>query len=109
MTSLFTLNSTTMTHAFLFTEIEYMVFFTGQQETEQCLLPLVQQVNMLYRTVVFVDKTIQPCARCCILNVAFECRPSEVIPVVLGVVSLQTPQYWWCVHWLPCRSDTLTD
>ena len=26
---------------FLFTEIEYMLFFTGQQETEQCLLPLV--------------------------------------------------------------------
>ena len=37
-----------------------MLFFTGQQETEQCLLPLVQQVNMLYRTVVFVDKTTQP-------------------------------------------------
>ena len=45
---------------FLFTEIEYMLFFTGQQETEQCLLPLVQQVNMLYRTVVFVDKTVHP-------------------------------------------------
>ena len=42
-----------------FTEIEYMLFFTGQQETEQCLL---QQVNMLYRTVVFVDKLIQPWA-----------------------------------------------
>ena len=39
--------------------IQYMLFFTGQQETEQCLLPLVQQVNMLYRTVVFVDKIIQ--------------------------------------------------
>ena len=38
------------------------IFFTGQQETEQCLLPLVQKVNMLYRTVVFVDKTIQPWA-----------------------------------------------
>ena len=47
---------------FLFTEIEYMLFFTGQQETEQCLLPLVKQVNMLYRTVVFVDKIIQPWA-----------------------------------------------
>ena len=45
---------------FLFTEIEYMLFFTGQQESEQCFLPLVQQVNMLYRTVVFADKTIQP-------------------------------------------------
>ena len=44
----------------LFTEIEYMLFFKGQQETEQSLLPLVQQVNMLYRTVVFVDKIIQP-------------------------------------------------
>ena len=46
MASLFTPNSTTMMHVFLFTEIEYMLFFTGQQETEQCLLPLVQQVNM---------------------------------------------------------------
>ena len=45
---------------FLFTEIEYMLFFTGQQETEQCLLPLVQQVNMLYRTIIFVNKTIKP-------------------------------------------------
>ena len=35
-----------------------MLFFTDQQETEQCLLPLVQQVNMLYRTGVFVDKTL---------------------------------------------------
>ena len=39
-----------------------MFFFTGQLETEQCLLPLVQQVNMLYRKVVFVDKIIQPWA-----------------------------------------------
>ena len=45
----------------MFTEIEYMLFFTGQQEIEQCLLP-GQQVNMLYRTVVFVEKTIQPWA-----------------------------------------------
>ena len=58
MASLFTPNSTTMMHVFLFPEIEYMLFFTGQQETEQCLQPLVQQVNMLYRTVVFVDKII---------------------------------------------------
>ena len=53
MASLFTPN------CFVFTEIEYMLFFTGQQETEQCLLTLVQQVNILYRTVVFVDKIIQ--------------------------------------------------
>ena len=93
---------------FLFTEIEYMLFFTGQQVTEQCLLPLVQQVNMLYRTVVFVEKTIQTWAmhiKCQI----FESRPSEMIPVVVCVASWQIPQYWWCVHWLPCRSVTLPD
>ena len=49
-------------YMFLFTEIEYIHFFTGQQETEQYLLPLVQQVNMLHRTAVFADKTIQPWA-----------------------------------------------
>ena len=37
-----------------------MLFFTGQQETEQCSPPLVPQVNMLYWTVVFADKIIQP-------------------------------------------------
>ena len=58
MASLFTPNSTSVMHVFLFTEIEYMLFFTGQQETEQCLLPLIQQANMLYRAVVFVDKII---------------------------------------------------
>ena len=30
---------TPMMHVFLLTEIEYMLFSTGQQETEQCLLP----------------------------------------------------------------------
>ena len=59
-----------------------MLFFTGQQETEQCLLLLVQQVNMIYRTVVFVEKTIQPRAMHIKCQV-FEGRPSEVIPVAL--------------------------
>ena len=61
MTSLFTPNSTTMMHVFVYWNWIH-AYFTGQQETEQCLLPLVQQVNMLYRTVVFVDKIIQPWA-----------------------------------------------
>ena len=41
---------------------------------------------MLYRTVVFVEKTIQPRAMHIKCQV-FECRPSEVIPVVLCVAS----------------------
>jgi hypothetical protein len=49
-----------MMHVFWFTEIVYMLLFTGQQETEQCSPPLVPQVNMLYWTVVFADKIIQP-------------------------------------------------
>ena len=40
MASLFTPNSNTMMHVFLFIEIEYMLLFKGQQQTEQCLLPL---------------------------------------------------------------------
>ena len=57
---------------FLFTEIEYMLFFTGQQETEQCLLPLFQQVNMLYRTCICgQDYTTTSRARFCILNVKY--------------------------------------
>ena len=40
----------------------HMLFFTGQKETEQCLPPLVPQVNTLYRTVAFAEKIIQPYA-----------------------------------------------
>ena len=57
----------------------HMLFFTGQQETEKCSPPLV---NMLYWTVVFADKIIQPQAMHIKCQV-FECRPSEMIPVVL--------------------------
>ena len=62
MASLFTPNSTTMMLVFCLLKLNTCFSLTGQQETEHCLLPvpLVQQVNMLYRTVVFVDKTIQP-------------------------------------------------
>ena len=41
---------------FVFTPIEYMLFFTDQQDTDQwtsVLVPLVPQVNMLCLTVVF--------------------------------------------------------
>ena len=72
-----------MMHVF-FGESEYMLFFTGQQETEQCLLPLVQQVTgqMYLWTGLY---SYEPCKMLHIKCQVFECRPSEVIPVVLRV------------------------
>ena len=68
----------------LFTEIEYMLFFTGQQETEQCLLPLVQQVTgQLYLWTGLYS--YEPCKMLHIKCQVFDCRSSEVIPVVLRV------------------------
>ena len=77
-----------MMHVFWFTEIEYMLFFTGQQETEQCSLPLVQQVNMLGE--LYLGTRLDNHEPCKMLNIkcqVFEYRPSEVIPVVLCVAS----------------------
>ena len=75
----------------LLTEIEYMLFFTGQQETEQCLLPLVQQVTgQLYLWTGLYSYA--PCKMLHIKCQVFECRP-DVIPVVLCVALWQTPQY----------------
>ena len=60
MASLCTPKSITMMHVFCLLKLNICFSLKVNKKLNNVYIPLVQQVDMLYRTVVFVDKTIQP-------------------------------------------------